>query len=109
MEIIKGRGDIITAKIIQSGVAFDLTGYSSKLVISAGPGMEQVLNKAGVNSIAEVGSIDFTLASGDLISANAGHYKYEVNIWKTSTPSILYTPIRGSIQILNGLVEAPAG
>jgi hypothetical protein len=109
MELTIGRSDILTASIRQSGAIFDLTGYVARLAIVSKSGATPVLNKVGVISDPATGNIDFTIEAADLLSVAAGHYRCEVNIWKSSTPSILYTPIKDSVEIVAGLVAQPAG
>lgn len=108
MEIIKGRRSVITASISQSDAAFDLTGFLAKIVISATVGSVPVLNKEGVISAPATGVIVFTILPADLQAAEASHYRLEVNIWKISDPTILYTPISAAVLLKSGLVASPA-
>ena len=44
----------------------------------------------------------------DLVDAEAGHYRFEVNIWKTEDDTVVYTPVEGSLELREALDGIPA-
>ena len=104
----KGRRNIATVVITQEGVIFDLTGYEAEIVVASSPGAIPEVHMAGIISAPATGKVVFTILPADLVNADEGHFRYEVNVWKTDDPTIMFTPVEGLVEIKRGLDENPA-
>lgn len=107
MEIIKGRRHVYVASIAQGNDALDLKDYEAEFVLSRGIGTDKTLKKAGVINESVSGNVEFTLVPEDLEGAEAGHYRFEVNIWKSDDCTVVFTPIEGSVEVREALDVNP--
>jgi hypothetical protein len=108
MEIIKGRRHVYIVSVREENDAFDLAGYEAELVVCRGVGSEPTLKKKGIVGHPSSGNAEFTLLPEDLVDAEAGHYRFEVNIWKTEDDTVVYTPVEGSLELREALDGIPA-
>lgn len=106
MELKIGRRAELTATIdgLDENV---LTGYQGQLVIASAVGASPVLRKNGVISDPLVNQIDFTILPSELKDIRHGHYKAEVNIWKTADPTVVFTPVTMEIDMKRGILSDP--
>lgn len=108
MELILGRRHELQAVIKRAGEIFNLTGYSARLAIARSLNSLAVLNKPGIISSPELGLIDFIIEANELDVAS-GHYKVEVNVYKTDDESKIETPISDTIELRSGVIKTPPG
>lgn len=107
MKIIKGRRGIFTATITTAGTAFNLTDYSAKLTMALRPGDTPVVDKDGVIAAPVTGVITFTVLPDDTKDIAESDYPGEVNIFKTTDPTMVYTPIIFIGEVREGVDPTP--